>query len=121
DAGLVDQAGPLVDRYLAEDPTSARLRRLRARLDLAAAAAGRGGRRLGAIPTTATRSRPTGRSSSATRRGWSSATTRSCRRPRSTTWRRRRGAGGSPTSGGCAPVSATAATTSAACAAPTAR
>ena len=49
DAGLVDQAGPLVDRYLAEDPTSARLRRLRARLDLAAAAAGRDGRRLEAI------------------------------------------------------------------------
>jgi tetratricopeptide (TPR) repeat protein len=55
DAGLVDQAGPLVDRYLAEDPTSARLRRLRARLDLAATAAGRGGRRLDTIarePTT---------------------------------------------------------------------
>ncbi len=49
DAGLVDQAGPLVDRYLAEDPTSTRLRRLRARLDLAAAAAGRGGRSLETI------------------------------------------------------------------------
>src|SRR5581483_11954339 len=49
DAGLVDQAGPLVDRYLAEDPTSTRLRRLRARLDLAAAASGRGGRSLEAI------------------------------------------------------------------------
>jgi tetratricopeptide (TPR) repeat protein len=49
DAGLVDQAAPLVDRYLAEDPTSARLRRLRTRLDLAAAAAGRGARRLETI------------------------------------------------------------------------
>jgi tetratricopeptide (TPR) repeat protein len=49
DAGLLDRAGPLVDRYLAEDPTSARLRRLRARLDLAQAAAGRGGRSLEAI------------------------------------------------------------------------
>jgi len=35
DAGLLDQAGAAIDRYLADDPTSALLRRLRARLDLA--------------------------------------------------------------------------------------
>jgi tetratricopeptide (TPR) repeat protein len=49
DAGLVDQAGPLVDRYLALDPTSARLRRLRARLDLARGAPAEAGRRLDAL------------------------------------------------------------------------
>ena len=49
DAGLSDQAGPLVDRYLAEDPTSARLRRLRARLDLARGAPAEAGRRLDAL------------------------------------------------------------------------
>ena len=49
DAGLLDQAAPLVDRYLAEDPTSARLRRLRARIDLAAGAPAAAGRRLDAL------------------------------------------------------------------------
>jgi len=35
DAGLLDQAAVTLDRYLADDPTSVRLRRLRARVDVA--------------------------------------------------------------------------------------
>jgi tetratricopeptide (TPR) repeat protein len=49
DAAPPGQAAPVVDRYLAEDPTSTRLRRLRARLDLAAGAAAEAGRRLDAL------------------------------------------------------------------------
>ena len=49
DAGQLDQAGPVVDRYLADDPTSARLRRLKARLDLARGAPAEAGRRLDAL------------------------------------------------------------------------
>ena len=49
DAGQLDQAVPVVDRYLADDPTSARLRRLRARLDLARGAPAEAGRRLEAL------------------------------------------------------------------------
>ena len=49
DAGLLEQAGAVVDRYLAEDPTSVRLRRLRARLDLATGVPAEGGRRLDAL------------------------------------------------------------------------
>jgi tetratricopeptide (TPR) repeat protein len=49
DAGPPGQAAPVVDRYLAEDPTSTRLRRLRARLDLATGAAAEAGRRLDAL------------------------------------------------------------------------
>jgi tetratricopeptide (TPR) repeat protein len=46
DAAQLDEAGPVVDRYLADDPTSARLRRLKARLDLARGAPAEAGRRL---------------------------------------------------------------------------
>jgi tetratricopeptide (TPR) repeat protein len=46
DAGQLDRAGQVVERYLADDPTSARLRRLRARLDLARGAPAEAGRRL---------------------------------------------------------------------------
>ena len=46
DAAQLEQAGPVVDRYLADDPTSARLRRLKARLDLARSAPAEAGRRL---------------------------------------------------------------------------
>jgi tetratricopeptide (TPR) repeat protein len=49
DAGQLEQAGPVVDRYLADDPTSARLRRLKARLDLARGAPAEAGRRLDAL------------------------------------------------------------------------
>jgi tetratricopeptide (TPR) repeat protein len=49
DAAQLEQAGPVVDRYLADDPTSARLRRLKARLDLARGAPGEAGRRLDAL------------------------------------------------------------------------
>jgi tetratricopeptide (TPR) repeat protein len=49
DAGHLDQAGQVVDRYLADDPTSARLGRLRARLDLARGAPAEAGRRLDAL------------------------------------------------------------------------
>lgn len=48
DAGLFDQAGAVLDRYLAEDPTSVRLRRLRTRLDMAPGGPG-AGRRLDAL------------------------------------------------------------------------
>ncbi|HKW93685.1 MAG TPA: tetratricopeptide repeat protein, partial [Methylomirabilota bacterium] len=48
DAGLFDQAASVLDRYLADDPTSARLRRLRARVDLARGAPAEAERRLGA-------------------------------------------------------------------------
>ena len=46
DAARLDEAGAVVDRYLADDPTSARLRRLKARLDLARGAPAEAGRRL---------------------------------------------------------------------------
>ena len=46
DAAQLDQTGPVVDRYLADDPTSVRLRRLKARLDLARGAPAEAGRRL---------------------------------------------------------------------------
>jgi tetratricopeptide (TPR) repeat protein len=49
DAGQLDQAAPAVDRYLADDPTSARLRRLRARIDMARGAPAEAGRRLEAL------------------------------------------------------------------------
>ena len=49
DAGQLDQAGPVVDRYLADDPASARLRRLKARLDLARGAPAEASRRLDAL------------------------------------------------------------------------
>jgi len=46
DAGQLDLAGPTIDRYLADDPASARLRRLRARLDMVRGAPAEAGRRL---------------------------------------------------------------------------
>jgi tetratricopeptide (TPR) repeat protein len=46
DAGQLDLAVAVVDRYLADDPTSARLRRLRARIDMAGGAPAEAGRRL---------------------------------------------------------------------------
>ncbi len=46
DAGQLDLAGPTIDRYLADDPASARLRRLRARLDMGRGAPAEAGRRL---------------------------------------------------------------------------
>jgi tetratricopeptide (TPR) repeat protein len=49
DAGLLDQAAPVIDRYLADDPASARLRRLRARVDLARSAPAEAARRLDAL------------------------------------------------------------------------
>jgi tetratricopeptide (TPR) repeat protein len=49
DAGLLDQAASVLDRYLADDPTSPRLRRLRARVDLARGAPAEAERRLGAL------------------------------------------------------------------------
>jgi len=49
DAGHLDQADPVVDRYLADDPASARLRRLRARLDLGRGAPAEAGRRFEAL------------------------------------------------------------------------
>lgn len=49
DAGLLDRAGVAIDRYLADDPTSAVLRRLRARLDLARGASGEAARRFEAL------------------------------------------------------------------------
>lgn len=49
DAGQLEQAAPVVDRYLADDPTSARLRRLRARIDMARGAPAEAGRRLEAL------------------------------------------------------------------------
>ncbi|MEX2222759.1 MAG: tetratricopeptide repeat protein [Candidatus Rokuibacteriota bacterium] len=49
DAGLLEQAGPVLERYLADDPTSARLRRLRARLDVARGEPAEAARRLDAL------------------------------------------------------------------------
>jgi tetratricopeptide (TPR) repeat protein len=49
DAGQLELAGVVVDRYLADDPISARLRRLRARIDLARGAPAEAGRRLDAL------------------------------------------------------------------------
>ncbi len=49
DTGQVELAGPTLDRYLADDPSSARLRRLRARLDMVRGAPAEAGRRLEAL------------------------------------------------------------------------
>jgi tetratricopeptide (TPR) repeat protein len=49
EAGRLDQAGVVLQRYLADDPTSARLRRLQARLDLARGAPAEARRRLDAL------------------------------------------------------------------------
>ena len=45
DAGLLEEAGSVIDRYLAQDPTSTRLRGLRARVDQAGGASSTTGRR----------------------------------------------------------------------------
>jgi tetratricopeptide (TPR) repeat protein len=49
DAGLLEQAGSALERFLADDPTSVRLRRLQARLDLARGAPADAERRLDAL------------------------------------------------------------------------
>ncbi|MGH7367981.1 MAG: tetratricopeptide repeat protein [Candidatus Rokuibacteriota bacterium] len=46
DAGLLEQAGSVLNRFLADDPTSVRLRRLQARLDLARGVPAEAARRL---------------------------------------------------------------------------
>ena len=49
DAGLLEEAGSVVDRYLAQDPTSVRLRSLRTRIDVATGAPAVAGRRPDAL------------------------------------------------------------------------